>query len=294
MIDQRVKIIESSGDKIAEQVDVPIEYAQAAIKRYGQKIVRERVNIDKICEGAARELKEKTNEEKESEKSEIDSDWLNAFEDVAAPVSSEEMQRRLSKILAQEIQQPGAFSIRTIKLVGNLDKDVLKLFQKLCSLCISLVVPTDPPRMLDARALSLTGSAAQNALATYGLDFGRLNILNEYGLLISDYNSYYDYGLSVAREINGQLQVSLPFEYQNQFWGLVNKNPPAQEVPNIKLHGVALSKAGTELFRIIDLVPNDGYTTALQTFFDSQGFELRPSRSPVNGSKKTTSEEVVS
>lgn len=36
----RVKLISTSGDKIAEQVDVPIEYAQAAVKRYGQKIVR--------------------------------------------------------------------------------------------------------------------------------------------------------------------------------------------------------------------------------------------------------------
>ena len=184
----RVKLISTSGDKIAEQVDVPIEYAQAAVKRYGQKIVRERINIDNICEKAANQIsaesgeKEQENsetEQKETANSEINSDWLNKFVDVSGPVSTDEMQNRLSRILAGEIQQPGSFSVRTLKLVGDLDSAVLSLFQKLCSMAISLEHTAVGRRILDVRVLSLGGNAGANSLSPYGMSFSNLNILHE-------------------------------------------------------------------------------------------------------------------
>ena len=46
--------------------------------------------------------------------------------------------------------------------------------------------------MLDARVPSLGGNAAQNSLEAYGLGFGNLNVLNEHGLIIADYNSWFD------------------------------------------------------------------------------------------------------
>ena len=45
---------------------------------------------------------------------------------------------------------------------------------------------------LDARVPSLGDNAAKNALKDYGLDFSNLNVLNEHGLIISDYNSWHD------------------------------------------------------------------------------------------------------
>ena len=47
----------------------------------------------------------------------------------------------------------------------------------------------DGNQVIDARVPSLGGNAADNALQKYGLDFGNLNVLNEHGLIISDYRA---------------------------------------------------------------------------------------------------------
>ncbi len=48
----RVKIIETGGSQIAEKMDVTPEYAKVVVKKYGQKIVREQVNLDQIMKVA--------------------------------------------------------------------------------------------------------------------------------------------------------------------------------------------------------------------------------------------------
>ena len=46
--------------------------------------------------------------------------------------------------------------------------------------------------ILDARVPSLGRSAGENSLQQFGLSFRELNILNEHGLIIGEYNSWYD------------------------------------------------------------------------------------------------------
>jgi hypothetical protein len=74
------------------------------------------------------------------------------------------------------------------------------LFSLLCSLSISSRVP-DSSIILDARVMSM-GSAAQNSLQAYELGYDALNILQEYGLIISDYASYIE--LSVGSRAGPQ------------------------------------------------------------------------------------------
>lgn len=58
--DARVKLIASTGEEIAKQLDVPQEYSKAAVRKYGEKIVRERINVDTVVERAAKHLQEST------------------------------------------------------------------------------------------------------------------------------------------------------------------------------------------------------------------------------------------
>ena len=53
----RVKIIEENTAQITGKMDVPSEYAQKAVKKYGEKILREQSNLDKICAIAIKLLK---------------------------------------------------------------------------------------------------------------------------------------------------------------------------------------------------------------------------------------------
>jgi hypothetical protein len=178
------------------------------------------------------------------------------------------MQLLFGRILAGEIQRPSSFSIKTVKLLGELDSGAANLFRHFCSLCVSLKAGN--LYYLDARVPSLGGNAASNALQSYGLGFGQLNVLHEYGLIIPEYNSYYDYRMCIANENNS---VGLAFLHQNCDYGLV---PSAERPKNqeMRLLGVALSNSGTELLRIVNIEPSGNYTTALIEYFATQNLQM--------------------
>jgi Protein of unknown function (DUF2806) len=266
----RVKLIDASAHQIAEQMRTNPEYARAAATKFAQRIVRERVNIDQVAEVAANDLKSETlgiENDKQQEAAPISEDWLNAFESEAAQMSSEQMQRLFGKILAGEIRRPTSYSIKTIKLMSQLDNRAAALFSLLCSISISSRVPNSNA-IIDARVVSM-GNAGSNSLQAYGLGFDALNVLQEYGLIISDFNSYMDYRTAVVHEN----RIMLPLSYQGAKWALVPKVAPPT-LQELRVHGVALSRSGKELLSIVDIEPNEPYTAALGNFFDQQGMSL--------------------
>ncbi len=265
----RVKLIETNATQIARQMEVDPEYAQVAVRKFGQKIVREQVNLDLVSGEAARQLKEAKNAQTEGEAQEIDDDWLNQFEKEASQRSTEDMQRLFGRILAGEIQRPSSFSIKTVKIMGELDAATANLFKKFCSACIVQQFPMDHV-LLDARVPSLGGNAGRNALQKYGFGFSQLNILHEYGLIISDYHSWRDYGLCMANKDN---VTALSFWHRNTYWALVPMEG-REDRQELKLDGVALSQAGRELFGIIDIEPVKNYTDDLFNFFMKQKLKM--------------------
>ena len=113
------------------------------------------------------------------------------------------------------------------------------------------------------------GNAATNSLQAYGLGFDALNVLHEYGLIISDYNSYMDYRTAVVH----QRTAILPLTYQNSQWLMLPKTVP-ETLQELRVQGVALSRSGKELLSIVDIENNEAYTGALIRFFDGQGMTM--------------------
>lgn len=266
----RVKLIEMSATQIASQMEVDPEYARVAVRKFGQKIIKEQVNLDLVSKKAAEKLKSTSFSDDSRDVPEIDDDWLNQFEKEASQKSTEEMQEMFGRILAGEIQRPSSYSIRAVKILGELDKQTAKLFKKFCSCCVALQVPTDKKIIWDARVPSLGGNAASNALVEYGFNFGTLNVLQEYGLIISDYNSWFDYQSCIAMKDN---TVLLGFRHQGKEWGFL---PTEERQPGtvFKVSGVALTKAGKELFQIIDSEEVPAYTEALFEYFEGQKLKV--------------------
>jgi hypothetical protein len=298
------KITETVTEQIIQQIEVPPEYAQIAVSKHIEKIIGEQVNLDKISAIAADELRsiesdnptsQNTNEPNQKQSADstnqdtnggeekiINDDWLNNFETEARQKSTEEMQLRFGRILAGEIRQPGSHSIKAVKLLGEIDQNIAALFKKLCSVCVVFGIPysdRDDLHVFDIRVPSLGGNPGSNTLRKYGLGYEQLNILNEYGLIISDYNSWYDCKASIA---NRGTPAVLPFIHQEKSWLLF----PASEQdskPEFKLSGVALSRVGGELFRIVDQDPMPEYTDDLKEFFAKQKLQMieAPSSGPV-------------
>ena len=261
----RVKLISTGASQISDQMDVDPEYARVAVKKFGQKIIRQQVNLDRISETAAEMLHTDTTEgnntPEDSEKV-ISDDWLNSFQKEAEQVTSDEMRLLFGKVLAGEIKKPASFSIRTVKLLSQLDNQAAAIFQRFCSMCIAMRIGD---QIIDTRVVALGGNAGSNSLQAYGMNFNSLNVLQEYGLIISDYNSWREYEICIANNN----AVAVGFSHQNGIYGLVplEGRTPSQEY---KLYGVMLSTAGQELFKIVETIPVESYTAALGQFFESQ------------------------
>ena len=209
-------------------------------------------------EDAANELGDK-----EVSNHEPNHDWTARFFNDIQDVSSEEMQSLWAKVLAGEVEKPGSTSIQTLSILKNIDQATARLFGKLCSACISL--RPDGNQFIDARVPSLGGDAARNALEKYGLGFGNLNVLNEHGLVISAYNSWVDY--------TNLVKVRIPFSFQGRNWVLLPTTERAI-AKELKIHGVALTRSGQELSRIVDLAPMNEYTQALTRFFKEKKLQM--------------------
>lgn len=227
------------------EVDVELDITNAVTQRLRIQEKKRQDNITSVVGQAAAQLGEG-----EVENNEPDHDWTARFFNDVQDVSSEEMQSLWAKILAGEVERPGNTSIRTLGILKNLDQATSRLFRKFCSACIFL--NADSKTISDARLPSLGGNAADNSLRAYGLDFDVLNILNEHGLIISDYNSWCDYRVSIEFQAGEPPRpVRLPFRFQDRYWVLIPTNERDSNM-EFRLSGVALTRSGRELLRVLE------------------------------------------
>ncbi len=287
----RIKIQDEITTQIIQQTRVDPEYALRAGHKYAEKIIREQLNLDKISAIAADELKnsessnptnpetseankeqstDSTNQGPNSgEERTINDDWLNNFETQVRQVSTEEMQRRFGLILAGEIEKPGSYSIKAVKILGELDQSTAALFKKLCSMCVVLGhLPSNYIR--DVRICFLNERQGKETLSKYGLDNEQLHVLEEHGLIPSSfYYSEFPYDLCIADSNNPQ---PLPFRHQERDWVLVPLD--GRKSQNFNLSGIAFSTVGRELFNIVDQDIIQEYTEALKTFLEKQKLQM--------------------
>lgn len=271
----RIKITEAVNAQIIQQIKVDPEFPQRASNTFAKKILREQYNLERILGFATDILKRKkydnsTNQqaESESEKS-ISDDWFNIFEKEGSQKSSEEVQHRFARVLAGEIEKPGSYSIKAVKILGELDQYAAVLFKRLCSVCVFLGIPNSKI-LIDARVPSLEGRAGTNSLGKYGLNFVQLNILNEYGLIISDYDTWLTCDGII--EYQGD-PAPLQFYHQGSTWVLLPL-PERDNKTELRLSGVVLSEVGRELFHIVDQDPIPEYTEDLKKYLANQKLQM--------------------
>ena len=243
-----------------------LDFSNAITQRIQFQEEKRQGNIGTVIRRAASEL-----EDKHVEDHEPNHDWTARFFSDIQDVSTKEAQLLYAKVLAGEVEKPGSTSMRTLSILRNLDRPTAMLFKVLCSACIALFTGED--QLVDARVLALGGDADQNAFRKFGLAFDNLNILNEHGLIISDYKSRYDIRTCIntfgTNEKQEKLIVRIPFKFEGRYWVLEPTTPWKTGV-EYRVSGVALTKAGRELLRVVECQPVHGYSQELKAFFTSQ------------------------
>lgn len=257
------EILVSQDANITGELDI----ADTVNQRIQFQEQKRQMNIASVVRQAASQLGDK-----EVENHEPDHDWTARFFNDVQDVSSEEMQSLWAKILAGEVERKGNTSIRTLGILKNLDQDTACLFRRFCSACVFF--SPDGMTLVDARVPSLGGNAATNSLDAYGLNFDALNRLNEYGLIISDYNSQYNYQISIGLEFGKPSQlIHVPFRFQGRHWILLSTSERDLS-KEFRLTGVALTRSGRELSDIVGLENMDEFFQALFGFFQRENLEM--------------------
>lgn len=197
-----------------------------------------------------------------------DHDWTARFFGEVQDVTNEDMQFLWAKVLAGEVVNPGSTSLRTLSVLRNLDQRTARLFVKLCSLSVTYF------GAFEMRVLNLGNYDDGNGLAKYGLDYGSLNDLHESELITADFNSWRDFAMCAGMSIPDNRQiVRLPFRFLGNHWVFAGSGQPVLN-QSLKLHGVALNRAGRELSQFVGIENEHAYGIDLKLFFKSLGFQM--------------------
>lgn len=260
----KVLLIESEAHRKARDYLIPEDAHNISQLDFGS-LVRERVkyqeqkrlaNVQAVTAKAAVML-----EGVQVEDAEPDHYWTARFFNDVQDVSSDDLQDLWAKVLSGEVKRGGSTSLRALDILKNIDARTAHLFGLFCSVAIYLT--EEDGHVTDARVPSLGGEASQNALEPFGLGFGDLNRLNEHGLIISDYNSFFDY--VVERDLDGGAEL---FHQGVRWdWAIQEKD---KQTKTVRIHGVAMTVSGAELAQAIPQVAMTAYTNQLKKFLSNR------------------------
>ena len=180
-------------------------------------------------------------EKQEEESKFFDFDWFMRFFDTAGNVSSEKMQRLWAKILSNEIENVGSFSLRAIETLKNMNQHEASLFQQMAHFVL-----TDSSGI--KFLLSTDNDLGVNVNEKYGLTKADIITLEECGILNSLRN---DNRISLDSKPCGiwSENILLILKLKNSDGGLFS----------YKYSGYSLTKAACQLLSIVDSEPNDEY-----------------------------------
>lgn len=118
---------EKKADIIKTEGEIEIDAMKARAKRRldHQEMQRQR-NIEGITQMAIDALPESVS------KDEVDPDWVTQFFNFAQDISNEEVQLIWAKLLANEVAQPGTYSLRTLNTIRLFSQKEAVLFSNIC------------------------------------------------------------------------------------------------------------------------------------------------------------------
>ena len=172
----------------------------------------------------------------------VDSDWRTAFVRNARGVNSEQMQAFWGKVLAEEINTPGSFSIQTVNILADMNRADAETFATLCRFTMSFFSPLE-----GENAMLLVFDLNDDVYKNTGLIFNDILDLESLGLISE--SSYSLGGTRASSDVSTQ-RVAL-FGYGSERF-FVHSNPDQK----VDLGTISFTRAGRELRRVVD-VPED-------------------------------------
>lgn len=216
--------------QLPEDMQQLIERAQ--LRNISQEI-KKQDNIEKVVDKASEFLEAETEVSEEP----VDTDWITRFFNCVGEVSNEKMQTIWAHILADEVKQPGSFSLRTLDTVRNVSRNEAEIFQKIVKLVVT-----------DINKSNCFISSNLSLLKKYNVTYDEIIKLQDCGLL--RYNENMNLDMKLDRKTNALLLNmgrALLFGYSGN------------DTISILIGGFALTKSGEELYKILVNMSDNNY-----------------------------------
>lgn len=123
-----------SNDSIEDRVEPVLMVSEVFEKSIEQMVgdnVRKNINISKAVFYAEDHLKHKACPGADAT---VEKDWVHRWRELVGNVSSEEMQRLWGRLLAEEVEAPGSFSLRCLEFIKNLSRQEAHLIERLAKI----------------------------------------------------------------------------------------------------------------------------------------------------------------
>lgn len=246
MADASAYEISVIGEAMRNAADLPVVYTQDGVainsedftrlmQRAGTRLALQETikqhNIESVVDHAYEILEQEGRCSPEP----VEQGWINRFFDSVADISDEDLQKLWGKVLAGETKQPRSYSLRTLETLKNISKQEAELFQKIIPYVINM-----------GENLFLPSSST--ILDKYGIRYGEIIDLGECGLINS----------SALVSLNPNISKTNPVAFYNQSRLVMLHSIETDEV-KISVGEFGLTRAGKELFGILNCISNDEY-----------------------------------
>lgn len=167
----------------------------------------------------------------------VEQDWMNRFLNIAEEISDKDMQNIWGRILAGEIKKPKSYSLRTLEVMRNMSKDEAMSLMKASTFQVALdLVSTEP----------------------FALGLMEQISLEDIGVVCGD---------ELVRTFTIPTSGTISFELNRK--ARINVYAPAGI--KIKFKGLKLTKAGQEIFTLIQEHVYDKFYTNLSNAIKKSG-----------------------
>ena len=238
----RKKIIHDEYEKAKENGIVGIQYI---------KNMRETTNlIDTAVKSSKYIDPEKSND------IEMDNDFFwNAIEH-SKSISNDEMQELIAKIIAEEYNKQGTYSMSTLACLKTLGKTELTLIEQLATLCISNY-------QIPKEIFSLPESI-KKIMSELKFDFGKLQTLQSLGLVLPN---------EMTQIIENPLKQNFSVSY---FDKQIIYKPSNETIVSINLSGYfQFSNNGQQILNHLSPVYNENYFIWLKENYKINNYDVQ-------------------
>ena len=167
----------------------------------------------------------------------VEQDWMTRFLNIAEEISDKDMQAIWGRVLAGEIKKPKSYSLRTLEVMRNMSKDEASLLMKASAFQVALdLISTEP----------------------FALGLMEQISLEDIGVVCGD---------ELVRTFTIPSSGTISFELNRK--ARINVYAPAGI--KIKFKGLQLTKAGKEIFTLIQEHDYDNFYTNLSNVIKKSG-----------------------